>query len=73
MAATNIPWDLDAALIRRLEKRIYIPLPTETGIKKLYEINLNGLKLDPKINWDLIIKNSEFYSGADISNVNRKI
>lgn len=39
LAATNRPWDLDEAMIRRLEKRIYIPLPEETGRKKLFEIN----------------------------------
>lgn len=43
LAATNRPWDLDEALRRRLEKRIYIPLPTEKGRRELLKINLKDV------------------------------
>ena len=33
LAATNRPWDLDEAIRRRLEKRVYIPLPSSGGRK----------------------------------------
>jgi SpoVK/Ycf46/Vps4 family AAA+-type ATPase len=40
MGATNFPWDLDEALRRRLEKRIYIPLPGPEERKELFRINI---------------------------------
>ncbi len=68
VAATNRPWDLDEAMIRRLEKRIYIPLPEEEGRMKLFEINLKGLDTH-QLDMDYLVKVSKGYSGADIANV----
>ncbi|KAK9889392.1 hypothetical protein WA026_004666 [Henosepilachna vigintioctopunctata] len=71
LAATNFPWDIDEALRRRLEKRIYIPLPSMEGREALLRINLREVKLDPKVDLCDIAKKLEGYSGADITNVCR--
>ena len=72
MAATNRPWDLDEALRRRFEKRIYIPLPNEKGRNELFKINLKNIKLLNDINFDELVKRTEGYSGHDISNLCRE-
>ena len=51
LAATNRPQDLDDAIMRRLEKRIYIPLPTQIGREELFKINLRGLQTEEGIDW----------------------
>ncbi|XP_063840475.1 katanin p60 ATPase-containing subunit A-like 1 isoform X5 [Scylla paramamosain] len=71
LAATNFPWDIDEALRRRLEKRIYIPLPNEEGREALLNINLREVKLDSDINLAQIATMLAGYSGADITNVCR--
>ncbi|XP_061484464.1 katanin p60 ATPase-containing subunit A-like 1 isoform X2 [Rhineura floridana] len=71
LAATNFPWDIDEALRRRLEKRIYIPLPTAKGRAELLKINLREVELDPDISLEEIAEKIEGYSGADITNVCR--
>lgn len=71
LAATNFPWDIDEALRRRLEKRIYIPLPNQEGREALLHINLKEVKVDPEVDLQLIAKKLDGYSGADITNVCR--
>ena len=45
LGATNFPWDIDEALRRRLEKRIYIPLPEKEGRRQLLDICLKDIKV----------------------------
>ena len=72
MGATNRPWDLDEALRRRFEKRVYIPLPNEKGRLQLFQLNLKKISVDPNINYDTLVKLTKGYSGADICNVCRE-
>jgi katanin p60 ATPase-containing subunit A1 len=71
LAATNFPWDIDEALRRRLEKRIYIPLPNNDGREALLKINLREVKIDDTVDLKAISRKLEGYSGADITNVCR--
>jgi katanin p60 ATPase-containing subunit A1 len=71
LAATNRPQDLDEAIRRRLEKRIYIPLPTAVGREQLFKINLRGIRVADDVNWDELIRITDGYSGADLANVCR--
>lgn len=72
LAATNRPWDLDEALRRRLEKRIYIPLPGPEGRRQLFEINLRDVKQGGDVDLQELVKRTENYSGADVTNVCRE-
>merc|ERR1711997_981383 len=71
LAATNFPWDIDEALRRRLEKRIYIPLPNEEGREALLKINLKEVKVAEDVDLKTIGRKLDGYSGADITNVCR--
>lgn len=71
LAATNFPWDIDEALRRRLEKRIYIPLPTREGRLALLRINLREVKVLDGTDLEDIAERLDGYSGADITNVCR--
>lgn len=71
LAATNFPWDIDEALRRRLEKRIYIPLPNREGREALLRISLREVKLEPGVDLHSIADMLDGYSGADITNVCR--
>ncbi len=40
LGATNVPWELDAAIRRRFEKRVYIPLPEAEARASMVQLHL---------------------------------
>ncbi|KAL8223649.1 hypothetical protein R6Q57_019124 [Mikania cordata] len=71
LAATNFPWDIDEALRRRLEKRIYIPLPNFESRRELIKINLRTVEVATDVDIDEVARRTEGYSGDDLTNVCR--
>jgi katanin p60 ATPase-containing subunit A1 len=69
LAATNFPWQIDEALRRRLEKRVYIPLPDAESRVQLLHLHMQSMKVAPDVTVDKLAQDLEGYSGADITNV----
>ncbi|XP_044976622.1 katanin p60 ATPase-containing subunit A-like 2 [Hordeum vulgare subsp. vulgare] len=66
LAATNLPWELDAAMLRRLEKRILVPLPEAEARHAMFEEFLPLTRDTMEIPYDALVENTEGYSGSDI-------
>eukprot|EP00055_Hartaetosiga_balthica_P013897 m.73352 g.73352 ORF g.73352 m.73352 type:complete len:595 (+) comp8418_c0_seq5:101-1885(+) len=75
LGASNLPWELDAAMLRRLEKRILVDLPTEEAREAMFRHHLppqvlekeeNGISLTAHIDYSLASKQTPGYSGSDI-------
>lgn len=70
IAATNLPWTLDSAFLRRFQKLIHIPLPDQEARKRLFEINMGetlcGITAE---DYEEFARKSEEFSGSDIRNV----
>ncbi|KAF2639428.1 AAA-domain-containing protein [Massarina eburnea CBS 473.64] len=69
MVATNRPFDLDDAVIRRLPRRLLIDLPSENDRKEIIKIHLRGEQLDESVNVDNLAQQTPFYSGSDLKNI----
>ncbi len=67
LAATNFPWEIDEALVRRLEKRIHIPLPDADARRRMFDLNMRTINLSDDMDVQVLADKTEGYSGADIS------
>lgn len=66
LTATNVPWDLDFALISKCEKRIYVPLPDFETREKILQIHLQKKGFEVNADMKHLAEKTNGYSGRDI-------
>lgn len=67
LGATNIPWELDAAIRRRFEKRVYIPLPEAEARTGMLRLHLGDTPNDlTEEDFEKLGEMTEGASGSDI-------
>uniref|UniRef100_A0A8B9F5W8 Katanin p60 ATPase-containing subunit A-like 2 n=1 Tax=Amazona collaria TaxID=241587 RepID=A0A8B9F5W8_9PSIT len=72
LAASNLPWELDSAMLRRLEKRILVDLPNKAARQVMIQhwlppvSNSGGVELKTDLDYSLLGQEMDGYSGSDI-------
>ncbi|KAK4376320.1 hypothetical protein RND71_006997 [Anisodus tanguticus] len=69
LAATNRPFDLDEAVIRRLPRRLMVNLPDALNREKILRVILAKEELAPNVDLEAIANMTEGYSGSDLKNL----
>ncbi|KAK4441764.1 ATPase family AAA domain-containing protein 1 [Sesamum alatum] len=69
LAATNRPFDLDEAVIRRLPRRLMVNLPDARNREKILKVILAKEELAPSVDLEAIASLTEGYSGSDLKNL----
>ncbi|RSL44727.1 hypothetical protein CEP53_011098 [Fusarium sp. AF-6] len=68
MVATNRPFDLDDAVLRRLPRRLLVDLPLQPDRTAILKILLKGEEIDPSVSLEELAKRTPYYSGSDLKN-----
>ncbi|CEF70768.2 AAA+ ATPase domain and ATPase, AAA-type, core domain and P-loop containing nucleoside triphosphate hydrolase domain-containing protein [Strongyloides ratti] len=69
LAATNRPWDIDEAVLRRFEAKFYVPLPDEASRSVIVKNAMREIHLSDEFSFDNVAKKLEGYSASDIVNI----
>lgn len=68
LGATNIPWQLDSAIRRRFERRIYIPLPDPEARLEMFKLNIGDTPNTlTSQDYQTLANITDGYSGHDIA------
>ncbi|KAK9726290.1 hypothetical protein RND81_05G204300 [Saponaria officinalis] len=69
LAATNRPFDLDEAVIRRLPRRLMVSLPDAVNREKILRVILAKEDLAADVDLPLVANMTDGYSGSDLKNL----
>ncbi len=69
MIATNRPFDLDDAVLRRLPRKLLVDLPLEADREAILRIHLRDETIEPSVNLAHLAARTPLYSGSDLKNV----
>lgn len=69
LAATNRPFDLDEAVIRRFPRRLMVNLPDSTNREKILRVILAKEELAPDVELEALANMTDGYSGSDLKNL----
>ncbi|KAI3691818.1 hypothetical protein L6452_31620 [Arctium lappa] len=69
LAATNRPFDLDEAIIRRFERRIMVGLPSVEQREMIFRTVLAKEKVDEGLDFREIANMTDGYTGSDLKNL----
>jgi len=73
IGATNKPWLLDHAFLRRFQKRIYVPPPDYETRIELFKHYTKGLRLAKDVDFERLALQTEGYTAHDIEEVCREV
>ncbi|XP_010069946.2 uncharacterized protein LOC104456788 isoform X1 [Eucalyptus grandis] len=69
LGATNRPFDLDEAVIRRFPRRLMVNLPDALNRERILKVILAKEELGSDIDFEAVAKMTEGYSGSDLKNL----
>ena len=69
IGATNLPWLLDAAILSRFQKRIFVPLPDTLARRSILEIHLARRGFTLGLPLEAVVEKTRGYSGREIEQV----
>merc|ERR1719336_1745917 len=66
LGATNRPWDVDRAILRRLPRQYKFPMPDHNSRAKILEKTLNKIRVNANIDINQIAAKTDKFSGSDL-------